>query len=193
MRYLLVFLGLALASAPAVARPLNFSEIVAGMTAETVKSKLQGAVIKSMAGCKATEEIKTYSDGPSRCEYVSAAHYNLVGYDFEIYTSFYPSRGVKTLTLSWPHVEDDHKPSAREIENAYSAIQMLVVSKYGPDVQKGWWEYGGIGHHAEWQADGASVWHEGGERIVLKIEGAGDYASLSLQYEFADVASFNRF
>ena len=101
---------------------------------------------------------------------------------------------MKTIALRWPSIADEGaRPTAREIENAYSALIDQFVSKYGRYVEKPPCSYIG-GRCTEWQMDGMTDWHAGGERIVMEYETEeGAFRGVSIKYSFADTSSFNQF
>lgn len=187
---LVAALSLNIVVSAAVAAPLTFNGVSGRSTFADVKASFPSAQIDRLCA----GETARYADGVSLCEFLKVPSYKLAGYDFSVTFWFNENRTLKNVTLTWPGAPSDDGAAIRdaEIDNAYWAMIDLLVSKYGRQVGKPPCSYIGA-NCQEWQMDGTTEWHAGGERIEIRYELRGALRGLKLKYTFADLKSFNRF
>lgn len=175
--------------AEAAPRELVFSGLSGASTMKDVKAQFPKAVVGN--NCRTGETVRTYADGPSRCDHLELDGYELAGYSFEVMFVFYPSGGLKTLHLRWPKIETSKGTSDQQITNAYFVMLDQLAAKYGPKARKAPCEI--LGRIcAVWQMSGETEYSIGGERIELEAE-TKSLRGLTISYRFADRGAFNRF
>jgi hypothetical protein len=169
---------------------LSFNGVTGRSTIAAVHQRFSTARLQSL--CAPRQRTSVFVDGVASCDYLKVPDYKLAGYEFELSLFFTATGTLKTASLTWPKNGQGH-PTAYEIENTYNAVTNLLVSKYGPYVKDPPCDYLGRRCH-EWQMDGTSDWHTGGERIAIRYDPAPRaLAAVALTYSFADWASFERF
>lgn len=189
------FALLALASTSANAAELRFSGVDGKSAMAEVKPNFTSAKQERISSCKPHEDTVRFADGVSRCDYLTLDSYKLGGYLFEVSFWFSASGGLKTVSLRWPKIAtDSEKPTDREIENAYWALVDIYVGKYGQYLTKPPCSYLVAARCKEWQMDGTTEWHAGGERIEIQYETKlRAMSGVTIDYTFANRDSFDRF
>lgn len=175
--------------AEAAPRELVFNGLTGSSTMTDVRAKFPKAVVGN--NCRADETVRTYADGPSRCDHLELDGYQIAGYSFEAMFVFYPSGALKTMSLRWPKIEEGKVTTDRQITNAYFVMLDQLTAKYGPKARNATCEVMGR-ICAVWQMSGATEYAIGGERIEMEAE-TKSLRGLSISYRFADQTSFNRF
>ena len=193
MKRMVTMLAGMMLAAPANAAPLTFNGVSGRSNLAAVQAKFATAKAARMPSCKSGQETQRFADGVSRCDYLRVPAYKIGGYDFYLAFMFSEDGGLKTAALTWPSPVSDEKLEPLVIENAYHALVDLYVSKYGKYVAKPPCSF--IGQKCqEWQIDGTSEWHAGGERIEMRYDGVvKSFTEVTIKYEFSNSASFDRF
>jgi hypothetical protein len=192
MMYLVAAAALAMTSVTVpTGRILTFNGLSGKSTLQDVRKKFPKALVKNY--CRNGETIQKSADGPYRCETLALNNYLLAGYNFELFFWFYESGSLKGISLRWPDSKSASGLSEGEIKNAYYSILDQIVAKYGTYCKRPPCEL--IGNTcAEWQMDGNTIWHAGGERIELEANTTSmAMKGVTLSYKFADRSSFERF
>ena len=187
-----LMLMVALGSVSADVPRLSFNGLTGGSTMADVRRTFPD-VVSGRLPCRPGEEAARYANGVTRCDILKLNRFPLVGYDFEVGFFFHESGTLKTVSMSWPAITDDREtPSRVVMQNAYSAIVDLYVARYGRYVARPPCEL--IGSRCnEWQLDGTTSWHAGGERIRTDLElDARALSGVRITYSFADQASLDR-
>jgi hypothetical protein len=181
-------------SSQAYAGPLVFNGVDGNTTIVSIKTTLPNAIQKRSPLCKPDVVSKRYADGVTRCDYFAIDSYKLGGYDFSVRFYFADDGGLKTASLSWPGNNDDSKTlTEREIRNAYRSLVDMFVGKYGNYVYEPPC-YLVSKRCTEWQMDGSTKWHEGGERIKIEYEAKlALFSGVSITYSFANTSSYDKF
>lgn len=187
-------LGIAVAmlliSSPTSAAQPSFLGVPPGASITDVKRRFPGAQVERWPSCKPGEMVAVFGDGPSSCEHLDAGRYNLFGYDFVLSFYFYPSGGIKTISLYWPEAGTT-EPSKIEAENAFWAISTQLSAKYGPPADDELAKY--FPSKRRWLAPHGGKGKTLAGNITLRKDLIGKWKTVSLSYDFADAASFGRF
>jgi hypothetical protein len=186
---------LLVSTSPANAEILSFSGVDGKSTIAQVQAKFPAAKQGKNAVCRPEEISRRFADGVSRCDYLTLESYKLGGYLFQVSFWFAESGGLKTVSLRWPKIAvNAEKPTDREIENAYWALVDVYVGKYGKYVTKPPCSYIVAARCKEWQINGSTDWHAGGERIEIEYETkVRTMSGVTIKYSFANRDAFDRF
>jgi hypothetical protein len=172
----------------------SFNELNGGSTYQDVIKKFATARTERFRPCKITEQVIFFADGPSRCDYIKVDDYSLAGYKFDVSFFFFPSKKLKTISLNWPTIRaKEEPPTGVQVQNAYLVVVELFTPKYGAAVSDPVCNYLG-GKCTEWQLDGSTKWHAGGERIEIKYDDSSRCCSgVSITYRFLDPGEIGKF
>jgi hypothetical protein len=187
LRLLLTGILVAVLNSGAGAAPLKFN----GLSGTSSMADVRRAFPMVATARLCQGESARFANGVTRCQLLRVASYKLAGYDFWLTFFFNEDGTLKSASLHWPPLEGVPKPSAQEAKNAYWALVELFHSKYGPAVEGSPCSL--VGSCTEWQLDGTTVWHGGGERIEIQFDETPRFPDVGIVYTFVDTSSFNRF